>query len=175
MPLEHRQTIHDWVDELLKKEAIKVSWSTDSSPIFLLPKPHSQGMHAVLDYHAVNLKSKPDRYTIREIHDCIDEIRLAESNTFTTIDLTSRFWQQVLNKRSRPLTSFTVPGKGTRYQWTVTPMGLQGSLASFARLINYVFQGIKGVVTYIDNVLTHSKGHEEQLRLLEETLLCLQI
>ena len=72
------------------------------------------------------------------------------------------------------MTSFTVPGKGTRYQWTVTPMGLQGSPAGFARLIDYVFRGIEGVITYIDDVLTHSKGHLTQLKVLEETLLRLR-
>ena len=39
IPLEHRQTIYDWVDELLKKGAIEVSRSTYNSPIFLVPKP----------------------------------------------------------------------------------------------------------------------------------------
>ena len=94
IPLEHKQTIYNWVDELLKKGAIEVSQSTYNSPIFLFQKPHGQGMRAVLDYRAVNLKSKPDRYTIREIRDCIHEIGLAGSNTFTTIDLTSGFWQK---------------------------------------------------------------------------------
>ena len=103
IPLEHRQTIYDWVDELLKKGAIEVWRSTYNSPIFLMPKPHGQGMRAVLDYRAVNLKSKPDRYTICEIRDCIDEIGLAASDTFTTIDLTSGFWQQALDKASRCL------------------------------------------------------------------------
>ena len=72
------------------------------------------------------------------------------------------------------MTSFTVLGKGTRYQWTVTPMGLQGSPASFARLIDYVFRGINGVITYIDDVLKHSRGHQDQLKVLEQTLLRLR-
>ena len=80
----------------------------------------------------------------------------------------------MIDKKSRPMTSFTVPGKGTRYQWRVTLMGLQGSPASFARLIDYIFRGIKDVINYIDDVLTHRKGHEEQLKLLEETLLRLR-
>ena len=42
IPLEHRQTIYDWVDELLKTGAIEVSRSTYNSPIFLVPKPHGQ-------------------------------------------------------------------------------------------------------------------------------------
>ena len=77
VPLEHRQTIYDWV----KKVAIEVSRSTYNLPIFLMPKLYGQVMRAVLEY-----------YTIREIWDCIDKIGLAESNLFTTINL-SGFWQ----------------------------------------------------------------------------------
>ena len=83
-------------------------------------------MRAVLDFREVNAASVPDRYTIREVRDCVDEIGLARSSVFSTIDLTSGFWQQSLDPASRHYTSFTVPGKGTQYQWTVTPMGLQG-------------------------------------------------
>ena len=69
---------------------------------------------------------------------------------------------------------FTVPGKGTRYQWTVTPMGLQGSPASFARLIDVTMRGLQGVLTYIDDVLVHTFDHESQLALLEQTFLRLR-
>ena len=44
IPLEHRQTIYDLVDELLKKGAIEVSRSCFNSPISLVPKPHGHGM-----------------------------------------------------------------------------------------------------------------------------------
>ena len=50
-------------------------------------------------------------------------------------------------------------------------MGLQGSPASFARLIDYVMRGLPGVLTYIDDVLVHTPDHETQLALLEQTLL----
>jgi len=115
-----------------------------------------------------------DRYTIREVRDCVDEIGLAQSDVFSAIDLTSGFWQQSLAESSRQYTAFTVPGRGTRYQWTVTPMGLQGSPASFARLIDYVMRGLEGVLTYIDDILVHARGHEEQLRRLEMAFLRLR-
>ena len=89
-------------------------------------------------------------------------------------DLTSGFWQQSLEESSRQYTAFTVPGKGTRYQWTVTPMGLQGSPASFARLIDYMMRGLKNVLTYIDDVLVHSPSHTEQLVQLENVFLRLR-
>ena len=119
-------------------------------------------MRAVLDFCEVNNASVPDQYTIREICDCVDEIGLAGSKIFSTIDLTSGFWQQSLEESSRQYTTFTVPGKGTRYQWTVTPMGLQGSPASFARLVDYVMRGLSGVLTYIDDVLVDTPDHETQ-------------
>ena len=174
IPLEHRQTIYDWVDELLSKGAIEVSRSCFNSPIFLVPKPHGHGMRAVLDFRQVNNASVPDRYVIREVRDCVDEIGLARSTLFSTIDLTSGFWQQSLEESSRQYTAFTVPGKGTRYQWTVTPMGLQGSPASFARLIDYMMRGLKNVLTYIDDVLVHSPSHTDQLVQLENVFLRLR-
>lgn len=173
IPLEHVDVIHDWVDELLKKGAIEVSRSAYNSPIFLVPKPHG-GLRAVLDYRKLNLASLPDRYTIREIRDCVDEVGRLGSRVFTTIDLTSGFWQQELEEESRQFTAFTVPGKGTRYQWTVTPMGLQGSPSSFARLIDFCMRAIKGVICYIDDVLIHSKDHEAHLVTLEKVLMRLR-
>ena len=50
IPFKHRQTIYNWIDELLKKGAIEVSFSCFNSPIFLVPKPHGHGMRAVLDF-----------------------------------------------------------------------------------------------------------------------------
>ena len=128
-------------------------------------------MRAVLDFREVNNASVPDRYTICEIRDCVDEIGLSELKVFSTIDLTSGFWQQSLEEESRQYTAFTLPGKGTCYQWTVTPMGPQGSTASFARLIDYVMRDLRGVLTYIDDVLVHTCDHEAQLILLEQCLL----
>ena len=119
-------------------------------------------MWAVLDFWQVNSASVPDRYTIREVRDCVDEISLHGSQVFSTIDLTSGFWQQSLEKSSCPYTVFTVPGKGTRYQ---------GSPASFACLIDYCMREITGVLTYIDDVLVHCSDHPSQLETLETAFL----
>jgi hypothetical protein len=67
-----------------------------------------------------------------------------------------------------------VPGKAARFHWCVAPMGLQGLPVSFARLMDYVMRGILGVLTYIDDVLVHNKGHEDHLRTVEEVLLRLR-
>jgi transposase InsO family protein len=182
VPFEHEQMLHDYVDELLKKGAIEVSRSPYNSPIFCvakkIPPNHVPGtplpMRVVLDYRKVNASSLPDRYSIREIREYVDEVGRAGSKIFSAVDLTAGFWQQSLEKESREYSAFTVPGKGTRYQWMVTPMGLQGSPASFARLMDFIMRGLKGVLTYIDDVLVHTLDHEAHLVLLESTLLRLR-
>jgi hypothetical protein len=40
--------------------------------------------------------------------------------------------------------------------------------------MDYVMRGILGVLTYIDDVLVHNKGHEDHLRTVEEVLLRLR-
>jgi ribosomal silencing factor RsfS len=49
-------------------------------------------------------------------------------------------------------------------------MGLQGSRASFARLMDFVKTGVKGIITYIDDILVHSQDHGQHLKSLREAL-----
>jgi len=170
IPLAHREAIHSWVDKLLAQGAIELSKSSFNSPIFGVQKKSGE-TRVVQDFRGVNAASVPDRYTIRDPRECVDEIGQEASKVFSTIDLTSGFWQQNLEEESRQYTAFTVPGNATRYQWTVNPMGLQGAPASFARLMDFVMRGLAHVLTYIDDVLVHTKTHEEQRETLEKVFL----
>jgi hypothetical protein len=100
----------------------------------------------------------------------LDKVGKSRSLIFSTFELTSSFWQQSLQEKSRQYTAFSVPGKGARYQWRVTPMGLQGSPALFTRLMDFVMMGVKGIITYIDDILVHSRDHEQHLKTIEEVL-----
>ena len=104
---------------------------------------------------------------MHDVSECVAQIGRAGSTLFTTIDLTSGFWQMVLHPDSRPLTAFTIPGKG-QHQWTVAPMGLLGSPASFQRLVETALEGIPNVIVYIDDLLIHTKTHEDHLRVLRQ-------
>ena len=166
IPIAYRQQIYDYVDQLLAMGAIELSRSSYNSPMFSVPKPHEKdkdkNRRIVLDYRSINQASLPDKYSIRDVRECIDQVGENASRVFSALDLTSGFWQQVLEEESRQYTAFTVPGKETRFQWTVTPMGLSGAPASFARMIDFVTRGILHCVTYIDDLLLHTKTHAEQ-------------
>lgn len=173
IPWDHREFLHNFVSELLEKGCIQASRSPYNAPIFCVNKPHGKGLRVVQDFRFLNFATLDDKYVMREISDCLDEIGMRRSTIFSTIDLTSGFWQQALHPDSRPLTAFTVPGRG-RFEWVAMPMGLHGAPSSFARLMDHVMEGLKGVITYLDDILTHSASYDEHLRDLEGCLLRLR-
>jgi hypothetical protein len=160
VPLAHEEVLYEYVDKLLKSGAIEVSRSPYNSAVFCVAKKQLPNaapgdpvpLRVVLDFRAVNLKLFPDRYCVKEVRECLDKVGKSRLLIFSTFDLTSGFWQQSLQEKSRQYTAFSVPGKGARYQWRVTPMGLQGLPASFARLMDFVMTGVKGIITYIDDI-----------------------
>ena len=167
LPWEYRDHINTFVDELLRKGCIQMSKSPYNAPIFSVQKPHGGGLRVVQDFRQLNENTIPDKYSIREISDCIDEIGRRKSRVFSSLDLTSGFWQLQLDPASRECTAFTVPGRG-RYEWVTMPMGLHGTPASFARMMDCVMQGAQGIITYIDDLLVHSTNEKQHLQDLEQ-------
>jgi hypothetical protein len=86
------------------------------------------------------------------LKECIGDIGQSESTIFSTLDLTSGFWQMPLHSDSVPKTAFTLPGLG-QYKWLTSPMGLLGCPANFQRLMEKLMDGIGNVIVYIDDLL----------------------
>jgi hypothetical protein len=123
----------------------------------------------VQDFCSLNANTYVDKYSMKDVQDvqeCISEIGCARSTIFTTLDLTSGFWQMALDPKSRPYTAFTVTGMG-QFEWKVVSMGLASAPSVFQRLVELVVMGIGNVVVYIDDLIIHSKTHDEHLALLD--------
>jgi hypothetical protein len=169
IPEAHQQFIEQSLEEWLKLGVVKRANSLYNSPIFCVPKKQGQGLRVVQDFRELNNHSHIDKYSMKEITECIGDIGRANSTVFSTLDLTSGFWQMQLDEKSQPLTAFTIPGKG-QYNWITSPMGLLGCPASFQRLMEGVMRNIANVIVYIDDLLVHTKTHEEHLKVLEQVL-----
>ena len=169
IPDAHRPFLEESLEEWLKLGVVQKSDSLYNSPVFCVPKKGGHGYRIVQDFRELNQKSYTDKYTMKDIHECIGDIGKAESTIFSTIDLTSGFWQMPLHPESVPKTAFTLPGLG-QFEWLMSPMGLIGCPASFQRLMEKVMEGIDNVLVYIDDLLLHSKTHPEHLQTLDQTL-----
>ena len=131
----------------MKLGVIRPSRSKYNGPILVVKKKDG-GLRIVQDFRAVNNV-------------------LTKLSIFSNIDLTSGFWQMMLNPECRKFTAFTLPGIG-QFEWNASSMGLLGTLGSFQRLMEIVIYNLKNVLAYIDNLLLHAKTHEQHLEILEQ-------
>jgi hypothetical protein len=134
-----------------------------------VPKREGQGLRCVLDYRRVNSLSFSDRYALRTIDECLKTVGKARSKVYLALDCSSAFWQLQLRPSDCPFTAFTIPGKG-QYHWRTCPQGLMGAPASFLRLMDVLLADAENVLTYIDDVLVHSRRHEEHLKHLASAI-----
>ena len=165
IPMPHQEIIQEFVDDMLDRKLIEVSRSRYNSPIFCVKKKNGS-WRPVVDLRAINQATVEDFYSIRDIKSCIDEIGRAQSTVFSSMDLSKGFFQQNLAKESRPYTSFTVPGLGS-FQFTVSCFGSHGAPSSFSYLMTEVLRNAKNLISFIDDVLAHTRNHENQLATLD--------
>ncbi len=166
MPDVHRDYLEEQVKEWLKLGIVQPTRSRYNSPMFLVNKKDG-GFRVVQDFRALNANSHIDKYTMKDVSECIGEIGRSNSTIFSTLDLTSGFWQMLLHPKSRPYTAFTIPGMG-QFQWVTSAMGLLGCPSTFQRLVEAVVEGLSNIIVYIDDLIVHSDSHEQHLRSLDQ-------
>ena len=166
IPLAHQEVIEQFVQDMLQRNLIETARSRFNSPIFCVRKKNGK-WRPVIDLRRVNKATVDDFYSIKDIRTCLDTIGTKHPNVFSSMDLQSGFLQQNLDPKSRPYTAFTVPNLG-QYQFRVSCFGAHGAPSSFSSLIDHIFTGVQNLVTYIDDLLTFTKGHQHQIATLEE-------
>ena len=172
VPEAHKEEINRQLDNMVKSGCLELSTSPYNSPLFLVDKKDGSS-RIVLDYRNINTHSLPDKYSIRDVRTCLDDIGKHKSSIFSCLDITSSYHQVSLDKDSRPATSFHIPGN-PKYQWTRSPMGLAGSGSTFSKLMDIVLQNLENVINYIDDILCHAKSHDEGIRALRKIFLRLR-
>ena len=161
---------------MLKARCIRESNSPYNTPVFCVPKPHSNdpnNVRMVQDFRMCNMATLDTKYSIKEIRECIDTVGRNESKVFSQLDLRSAFWQQEIDEDSRKYTAFTIPGRA-RFEFEVNPMGLKNSPHSFQRLMDHVFRNQDFIQAYIDDLLVHSQNVDQHLTQLKMAFLRLR-
>ncbi|KAL6416463.1 hypothetical protein ACFW04_013462 [Cataglyphis niger] len=174
-PIKHRyrprnpamQAIIDAeVDEMERAGVIEPSRSTWSSPIVVVRKKDEKHRFCI-DFRRVNEVTEKDAYPLPQVTTTLDKLRGARY--LTTLDLKNGYWQVPLARESRPITAFTVPGKGLM-QFRVMPFGLHSAPATFQRLLDSVIGPAlePNVFVYLDDIIVISRTFERHLELLTE-------
>jgi len=145
--------INKEVEEMLEQGVIEPSDSPWSSPIVVVRK--KDGKHRFcIDFRRVNDVTHRDAYPLPQVTATLDKLRGARY--LSTLDLENGYWQVPLTPESRPITAFTVPGKGL-FHFRVIPFGLHSAPATFQRLLDTV------------DIIVISRTFSEHIELLAET------
>ncbi|KMQ87652.1 reverse ribonuclease integrase [Lasius niger] len=152
------------VAEMEAAGVIKPSQSAWSSPVVIVKKKDGKQRFCI-DFHKVNDVTKRDAYPLPQITVTLDKLRGARY--LTILDLKNGYWQVPLTSESRPITAFTIPGRGL-YQFTVMPFGLHSAPATFQRLLDNVLgpEMEPNIFVYLDDIIVISTTFEQHLRLL---------
>ena len=161
-----QRIIDDEVQAMEAAGVVEPSTSAWSSPVVIVKK--KDGRHRFcIDFRKVNEVTERDAYPLPHITPTLDKLRGAQY--LSTLDLEKGYWQIPLTPESRPVTAFTVPGRGLM-QFTVMPFGLHSAPATFQRLLDRILgpELEPHVFVYLDDVIIASSTFSDHLKHLGE-------
>ena len=176
-PVKHRYTprnpatqaiIDEEVSRMLAEGIIEPSNSPWSSPVVAVKKKNGKRRFCI-DFRRVNEVTEKDAYPLPQVQATLEKLRGARY--ISTIDLANGYWQVPLDPKSRPITAFTVPGRGL-YQFRVMPFGLHSAPATFQRLLDQIIgpRLEPRAFAYLDDIIVLGSTFEEHLDNLREVL-----
>lgn len=107
--------------------------------------------------------TKKDSFPLPNADECLEQ--LANQKFFTQLDFAAGYWQLPVAKE---LTAFRVAGG--HYQFKRLPIGLCNAPATFQRLVNALFGGLRGLhlQAFLDDLCIASESWGKHVELLEQ-------
>lgn len=166
VPHSLRPELDSQLDMLLEAGILQPSMSEFASPVILVKKACGQFRLAV-DFRKLNRNLIKDSYPLPNITDSVDA--LAGSVYFSTLDLTSGFFQQEIRPEDRHKTAI-ITHRGL-FEFTKNPFGMSTSPNAFQRLMNTILGDLNnmGILVYVDDIIVASKdidSHFEKLKVV---------
>lgn len=150
---------------MLDKDIIEPSTSPWASAIVLVRR-RTGDIRVCIDFRRLNGVTKKCVHPLPNIGDCLEP--LCGNRYFSQLDLASGYWQISINERDREKTTFRT--EEGQFHFKRMPFGLCNAPASFPRLMNALYLGLKGehLQVFFDDLCVATKSWEELLELLEE-------
>lgn len=170
IPHSKRAAVDREIARMLEWGIIEKSTSPFSNPVVVVNKKDGT-VRICLDARWLNKIIEPDRESPPIIEDLLQKFH--GMKFFTSLDMTSGYWQLPLHPESRKYTAFLVNGKS--YQFRVLPFGLNVSVAMFGKCMDLILgpEVLEFATVFVDDVLVASKTLDEHLVQLEKVFQCL--
>eukprot|EP00117_Sycon_ciliatum_P007004 scpid29770/ scgid10288/ Retrovirus-related Pol polyprotein from transposon 17.6; Protease; Reverse transcriptase; Endonuclease len=161
IPLHQKDEVQEHVQELLDNNIIGPSSSPWAAPIVIVRKP-DKSIRLCVDYRRLNSITTKDAFPLPRVDDALDAVHGARY--FSTIDLSSGYWQVELDNASKVKSAFVTPSG--LYHWNRMPFGLCNAPATFQRLMNKVLGDLVPSVclVYLDDIIVFSTSFEQHLQ-----------
>ncbi|XP_077275167.1 uncharacterized protein LOC143904389 [Temnothorax americanus] len=170
MSQAERAQIQRMIDDLREAEIIEESDSPFASHVILVRKKNGD-VRMCIDYRGVNKQTVKRPFSMARIDDQVD--RVQGMRYFTTLDLSSGYYQVPMSDDSKHITAFSTTDG--HYHFKRMPFGLCNAPAEFQRLISKVLSYLgDDAMAYFDDIIIPSKTIEEGLRKLKRVLQALR-
>lgn len=167
VPIHLREEVDNLIGDMEKQGIIEECQSPWSAPMVLVKK-RDGSVRICIDYRALNAKTLKDSFPLPRISDILDLVEGA--CWFSTLDLTSGYWQVEVDPKDRDKTAF-VTTNGL-YRFRVMPFGLCNAPSTFQRLMQLVLAGLdkRTAMAYLDDLIIMSSTCEDHLANLDGVL-----
>ena len=145
---------------MLERDVIEPSSSPCASGIVLVRKKDGTTRFCV-DYRKLNDATIKDAYPLPRIDETLDH--LSGACWFSTLDMSSGYWQVDVEEKDRPKTAFIT--KRGLYQFKVMPFGLCNAPATFERLMEMVLNGLQWNIclVYLDDIIVLGRSFDDMM------------
>ena len=170
IPPSQYQAVREHLKGMEQAEVIRRSSSPYASPLVIAHKKDGS-LRICIDYRKLNSKTIPDAYPLPRIEEALDA--LGNASIFTTLDLTSGYWQVEMDEKDKAKTAFTTP-MGL-YECNRMPFGLQNAPATFQRLMTMCLGELNysTCLLYLDDIIVFSSTFDEHIERLDQVFTCL--
>lgn len=158
------QKLRQVLTEMEEKEIIQRSTSEYASPLVLVWKKNGD-LRVCTDFRWLNRRTLKDAHPLPHQADCL--AALGGNTLFSTMDLTSGFYNMPLHEEDRKFTAFTTP-MGL-FEYNRLPQGLCNSPGSFMRMMTNIFgdENFLSLLCYLDDLIVFGPDEKTALDRLE--------
>jgi len=157
------------IDFMLEHNIIEESNSPWAAPCCLVPKKDAEGNYTakrfIVDFRGLNSVTKKFSWPLPRTEDVLNSLR--NSQYFSTMDLSSGYWQVEMEAKDKEKTAFTT--HDALYQFNVLAFGLCNAPSHFAKLMHVVLSGLTNetCLCFVDDTIVYSNTLDDHLIKLE--------